>query len=171
MVVLKKNLVSSTFVYIQWEPIDKDTLPQTFREYFVAVGKRIMDLSTEQYNYTTSNTSFNVTDLQPNTFYYIAVGYYVTDSEGIRMSSGLSDIINVTTLPLCKLWMLGCILHHVHGHTHNTMNTCIHRVHTHIQHTCACASHHLSAHTCPPILLTHGNTVTYVTEQSTTVIE
>ena len=125
MVVLKKNLVSSTFVYIQWEPIDKDTLPQTFREYFVAVGKRIMDLSTEQYNYTTSNTSFNVTDLQPNTFYYIAVGYYVTDSEGIRMSSGLSDIINVTTLPLCKLWMLEYIAPCTWAHTQHISDALI----------------------------------------------
>ena len=104
MIILNRDSVevNSTYVYVHWDPVHQELLKYTFREYFIDIVMGALD-SHMTPNYTTSNVSMNITGLQPSTDYHIAVGYYVTDNDGNRIASGLSDIVNVTTLHLCEL--------------------------------------------------------------------
>ena len=107
MVVINKQLTKaySTAIYIQWIPIQQEKLRYIFREYCVDIvtGKLEPHVACN-YTTTISNTSINITGLQPSTDYHIAVSYSATDDVDKHVIwSDPSDILNVKTRSLCKL--------------------------------------------------------------------
>jgi len=102
ILIITNVTVLSTSVYVEWTPAQKELLHFPFREYYVDIVRGIPEPHS-QHNFTTNNVSLNITNLQPVTNYSIAVSYSVTDNEGHVIQSRLSDIVNITTLPMCEL--------------------------------------------------------------------
>ena len=117
------TIAYSTSIYLQWNPVKLDKSLYSFREYYVDIVAGELDASME-HNYTTSNTSVNITGLQPSTDYHIAVSYSVTENDQIKRQSN-PHVLNITTRALCKLdrdlvICVSCTQTHTHKHTHNT---------------------------------------------------
>ena len=137
MTLSNSMTVLSTSVYIQWDPVQKDALEFPFHKYYIYI-RTDMNIDVGLHNYSTDNTWFNITGLDPHTSYFIAVSYSVNNTEGNLILSGLSDIVNVTTqCELDYVWQsptppptLSLTHHTYYTHT-RTLHTHTHTLHAH----------------------------------------
>lgn len=106
VVIINSTTALTTSILVQWNPIQEKILPYTFREYYVYIVK-----GSSKHYFTTSDVSYNITNLQPSTEYNISVSYSVTDHDGKVIDSAPSDNITVTTLPMRELHTLTCSIY------------------------------------------------------------